>query len=153
MPLHPSIVHFPPVLLLAAAVLYTLGILRKAPQMQLIAFGFHVAGLVFCILAIFTGDYEADRIATDPALKALMERHENLVMMATYGFGMLGLWAFLRQKTTLGWERIAFLGAFVGLLTLLLVGAHQGGRMVFVHGAGTAPAQIQKTSPSPETHP
>jgi uncharacterized membrane protein len=138
MPLHPSIVHFPPVLLLAAAVLYALGLWRKQTIFQVTGFGFHVAGLVFCIVAIFTGDFESSKITAGPELKELMERHENLLMVATYGFGMLGIWAFLRQKSNFTLERIGFVTVFVALLGLMLFGAHQGGKMVYLHGAGTA---------------
>lgn len=138
MPLHPSIVHFPPVLLLAAALLYALGLWRKQTVFQVTGFGFHVAGLVFCIVAIFTGDFEFSNIQAGPELKELMENHENLLMVATYGFGMLGIWAFLRQKSNFVFERIGFVAVFVALLGLMLFGTHQGGKMVYLHGAGTA---------------
>ena len=139
-PLHPSIVHFPPVLLLAAAVLYAIGLLRNHTVYQVTAFGFHVAGLIFSIVAIFTGDFESSGIKAGPELKALMESHENLLMMATYGFGMLGIWAFLRQKSNWIWEKTAFMVIFLGFNGLLLFGAHKGGEMVYLHGAGTVVA-------------
>jgi uncharacterized membrane protein len=136
MPLHPTIVHFPPVLLLSAAVLYALGIIGKKPQMELIAFGFHVAGLLACILAIFTGDFDADFVATDIRLEPAISKHENIVTIATYAFGMLGIWAFLRQKTRFPLEKAAFLVAFVGLVVMLFVGAHFGGKLVYEEGVG-----------------
>jgi uncharacterized membrane protein len=141
MPLHPSIVHFPPVLLLSAAVLYLLAVIRPKHWAEVAGFAFHVSGLIFCILTIFSGDYEASRIATNEAIRALMGRHENLVMMATYGFGMLAVWAFLRQRTRFLWERIAFLVSFLSLIGLLWFGAHLGGRLVYEHGGGIFPMQ------------
>lgn len=150
MPLHPFVVHFPPALLTAAAVLYAAGFLLRRPAVEVVGFCFHAAGLALCILAIFTGDYESDRIGTDAAIRDLMERHENAVMIATYGFGMLGIWAFLRQKSTLWWEKLSFLVAFTGLVALMLVGAHIGGKMVYEHGAGIAPMQEQfQLEPNP----
>ncbi|MFM2376200.1 MAG: hypothetical protein RLZZ165_1297 [Bacteroidota bacterium] len=139
MPLHPSIVHFPPVLLLSAAVLYLLAVIRREHWVEVAGFAFHVSGLVFCILTIFSGDYEASRIVTNDAIRAIMGRHENLVMMATYGFGMLAVWAFLRQKSGFFWERITFLGVFLSLIGVLWVGAHLGGRLVYEHGGGVVP--------------
>lgn len=142
-PLHPAIVHFPPVLLLSAAVLYLIGLIRKQPNLETIAFFFHAAGLLACIAAIFTGDYEADRIAQNAAIHEMVERHEFTVMLATYGFGMLGIWAFLRQKSQIAVEKIAFVVAFVALTGLLGFGAHLGGDMVFGEGAGVVPMQNQ----------
>jgi uncharacterized membrane protein len=154
MPLHPSIVHFPPVLLAAAAVLYGLGLALKRRELDRVAFGFHVAGLLFCIVAIFTGDFEAGLIKVDPAnqpaLHAAMDRHENLVMTATYGFGLMGIWAFLRQKSTLKWERLAFAGLFLGWVVLLFIGAHLGGKMVYEQGAGVRPVQEDLHAPAQE---
>lgn len=136
MHLHPTLVHFPPVLLLSAAALYALGILRKKPNLELIAFGFHVAGLLACILAIFSGDFDADFVSTDARLEAAISKHENIVTIATYAFGVLGIWAFLRQKTRFILEKVAFLVAFVGLVVMLFVGAHFGGKLVYEEGVG-----------------
>ena len=149
MPLHPSIVHFPPVLLLSAAVIYGVGILRKRPQLEVMGFLFHGAGLIFCILAIFTGDYEADRLAGDTSLQAAIGRHENLVMIATYAFGVMGIWAFLRQKGAFVWEKWLFLLVFSGLVVLLGIGAHLGGKLVYEEGAGIQlPSTVQADSAS-----
>jgi uncharacterized membrane protein len=153
MPLHPSIVHFPPVLLVAAAILYGMGITLRKPTMEIVGFGFHVAGLIFCIVAIFTGDYEAERIAMNPVIREGIHRHENLVMMATYGFGMMGIWAFLRQKSNILWEKFVFVLVFSSLVVLLFVGAHLGGKMVYHHGAGIAPLQEQIRQSAPAEEP
>ncbi len=138
-PLHPSIVHFPIVLLIAAGGLYVVGGLLKKPSVERIGFVFHAAGLLGCILAIFTGDYQADHIASNATIDALVQRHESMVTMATYGFGMLGIWAFVRQQSTLKLEKIAFAVLFVGLNVFLGFGAHVGAEMVYDHGAGVAP--------------
>lgn len=137
-PLHPLIVHFPPVLLLVAGVFYILGWAMKRPGLDIIAFCLHAAGLVACIAAIFTGDFEADRFNSDAQLHELIERHESLVMIATYAFGMLGLWAFLRQKSGILLERIGFLIAFWAVTGVLLIGAHRGGILVYEHGVGVS---------------
>ncbi len=142
-PLHPAIVHFPPVLLISAAVLYVIGLIRKNAQLETIGFFFHAAGLLACIAAIFTGDYEADRIAQNTAIHEIVERHEFFVMLATYGFGMLGIWAFLRQKSEIAIEKIGFVVLFVALTGFLGFGAHLGGDMVFGEGAGVVPMQEQ----------
>lgn len=138
MPLHPLVVHFPPVLLLVAGVVYVLGWLMKRPGLDIVAFCLHAAGLIACIAAIFTGDFEADRFNANPQLHELIEGHESLVTMATYAFGMLGLWAFLRQKSSILLERLGFLVAFWAVTIVLLVGAHRGGALVYEHGVGVS---------------
>ena len=135
-PLHPAIVHFPIVLLIAAAGLYIAGWSTRKPLIDVIAFVFHALGLVACIAAIFSGDYQADHIVSNPLLDAAIRQHEALVTYATYGFGLLGIWAFLRQKSTLNWEKAIFVILFVGLNVLIGIGAHAGGELVFGHGAG-----------------
>jgi periplasmic mercuric ion binding protein len=132
-PLHPLLVHYPIVLLVVAAGFYIAGMALRKPLLDVIGFVFHALGLAACIVVIFTGDYEADRIATDPALKAMIQRHESLVTYATYGFGMLGIWAFLRQKSQVMLEKVGFIVLFVGLNVLIGIGAHVGGEMVYLH--------------------
>lgn len=142
-PLHPAIVHFPPVLLFAAAILYILGLVLKQSNLDKMGFFFHAAGLLACLAAIFTGDYEADRIPQNAEIHEIVERHEFLVMLATYGFGILGVWAFLRQKSTIAFEKIGFVCAFIALTIVIGIGAHLGGEMVFEHGAGVQPMEKQ----------
>jgi uncharacterized membrane protein len=141
MPLHPFIVHFPLVLLLAATGFYVAGAFTKKSNWEVAGFVLHVLGLVTCIAAILTGDAQAKVIAQDAAIHGKAELHETMVMIATYGFGGLAIWAFLRQKSTLWLEKVGFLSLFLGLNALLLLGAHVGGEMVYVHGAGVAPMQ------------
>lgn len=141
MPLHPSIVHFPPVLLLTAGVLYWIGIVGRRPQLEVVGFCLHAAGLVAAVAAIFTGDFEADRLSLAPALAAAVERHETWVTFATYGFGLLGIWAFARQNTRHRAEKVAFAAAFTVLLIGIAFGAHLGGTMVYEKGIGVAPME------------
>lgn len=143
------IVHFPIVLLFAAAGLYVAAMVRRHPILDLVAFVFHALGLVACLLAIFTGDFEAEKITT-PAVQAIARQHEALVTYATYGFGLMGIWAFLRQKSEVRAERIAFLVCFIALTVLLAFGGRLGGKLVFEHGVGqlqATPSHVQGVAP------
>jgi uncharacterized membrane protein len=104
-------------------------------------FVLHLSSLIFCIVAILTGDYEESRIAQTPAIHQLAETHETLAMVATWGLGLLAVWAYLRQQASSPLERIAFLLAYFGMIGLIGYSAHLGGAMVFGHGAGVAPMQ------------
>lgn len=143
-PLHPSIVHFPIVLFISAGMLYLLGMLLKRQHLEKTAFFFHAAGLLMAVAAIFTGDYEADRITQSAEMHEVVEKHESMVMLATYGFGMLGIWAFLRQRSRIKFEKIGFLVLYFALMGLIGLGAHEGGELVFEHGAGVVPMQDQQ---------
>jgi uncharacterized membrane protein len=151
-PLHPFVVHFPIVLLLAAAGLYVASLFTRKLQLDIVGFIFHALGLVACIVAIFTGDYEADTILAHPTIMAHIERHETTVTLATYGFGLLGIWALLRQKTRFMAERVAFVLLFVGLNAWIGFGAMLGGEMVFSHGVGVAPMQEQLRQDADTSH-
>jgi uncharacterized membrane protein len=141
-PLHPSIVHFPIVLLLAAAGLYLAGWIGRKPHLEAIGFIFHAIGVVFCIAAILTGDMEAERF--DSRVEGLVSQHELMGTVATYGFGLLGIWAFLRQKTTIFIEKIAFIVLYLGLYVYMGLGASLGGEMVYEHGLGVVSTPAER---------
>ena len=146
-PLHPSIVHFPIVLMISAAGLYIAATISRKPLLDVVAFVFHCVGLISCIVAIFTGDFATSQLTPNSYLEAMIQQHEQLVTIATYGFGLLLIWAFLRQKTTFLAERIAFLLLFVGLNVLTGVGARIGGRMVYEKRAGVTLIECGESMP------
>lgn len=142
-PLHPLIVHFPIVLLIAAAVFYLLSLIRPENGFGKTGFYLHAAGLLFSIAAILTGDYSESNIVQTNAIHELVELHELLGMMSTWGFGLLALWVFLRQKSNIAIEKIVYVVIFWMVIGVLAYSAHLGGRMVYEHGAGIAPMDAQ----------
>jgi uncharacterized membrane protein len=156
-PIHPSIVHFPIVLLLAAAGLYLAGWIGRKPQVEAIGFIFHALGVVACIAAILTGDIEADRL--DTRVERLVSQHEFMGTVSTYGFGILGIWAFLRQKSTIFIEKLAFVILFIGLYVFMAIGSRLGGELVYRYGKGVSwPAEREYldsvySNPSPPLPP
>ncbi|MEM7036315.1 MAG: DUF2231 domain-containing protein [Bacteroidota bacterium] len=142
MPLHPFVVHFPIVLMIVAGVLYFLSILQKgekSTQWRLLGFYAHAAGVGMLLLAIVTGDLAETEIVHTPEIAKMAKTHEMLGMISAWGFGLMGVWAYLRQKSNIYWESVVYVILFWGIIGVMGYSAHMGGRMVYEEGAGVAP--------------
>lgn len=139
LPFHAIVVHFPLVLLLVTGVLYVVGVVRKQDGLLRVGYWMHIAGLVMCVAAILTGDYEESRIVQNADIHELVEQHELLGMVSAWGFGVLGVWAYLRQGSRVLVERVGYVVVYWALLVVLGWAGHVGGRMVFEEGAGVLP--------------
>ena len=138
-PLHPSVVHFPIALLIAAGICYLAHLFLKDRKLDVVGFFLHAGGLLGCIAAIMTGDYAESNMVQTERIHELVELHEQLGMLSAWAFGLLGVWAYLRQKSNIFVERLVFTVLFVGLLGMLGYGSHLGGKMVYEEGAGVVP--------------
>jgi uncharacterized membrane protein len=138
-PLHPAIVHFPIALMFAAGALYLAGFLRKTDILLKAAFAMHIAGLVFGVIAILTGDYAESDLIQNEAIHQLAELHEQLAMIATWAFALLAVWAYVRHRSQVKAEQIAFIVVLLAIIGTTGYTAHIGGTMVYQHGAGVAP--------------
>lgn len=138
-PLHPVIVHFPIALMFAAGALYLAGFLRKADILLKAAFAMHIAGLVSGVVAILTGDYAESQLVQNAAIHALAELHESLAMISIWAFALLAVWAYVRHRSQVKVEKIAFIVLLVAVIGTTGYAGHIGGTMVYQHGAGVAP--------------
>lgn len=136
MPLHPLVVHFPIVLIITAGVFYFLSLFIKDQNFARIAFYLHVAGILGALAAIFTGDSAEHALTNAEAIDALVDKHEAMGQLSTWGFGLLGVWAYLRQQSNIRTEKIVYITVFWALVGLMAYSAHLGGQMVYEHGAG-----------------
>lgn len=156
MPLHPSVVHFPIALLIAAGLCYLASLFLPGKRLEIVGFFLHAGGMLGCIAAILTGDYAESNMIQTPEIHELVETHEQLGTLSTYAFGILGVWAYLRQKSTIFVEKVVFVVLFLGLVGMMGYGSHLGGKMVYEKGAGVLPMQPileqqRQASPSPAT--
>jgi uncharacterized membrane protein len=141
--LHPSISHFPIVLLMVGPlfVLLALWLRDQRRTLMAVAVGLMVAGTLGVYLSASTGD-EAKKAAPQTAeVKQALESHENLgsvvravfsvltVLLAAlqYGPGLLRKELSARAYTTLA---VVFLLLCVGGALVLLNTAHTGGLLV-----------------------
>lgn len=137
--LHPKIVHFPVAMLFLAGLLYLLHFFIRHQNLDRFAFFLHAGGVAATVAAILSGNYaEADIVQTE-AIHEIVEEHEFLGMLTAWAFGLLLVWAYLRQKTKVLLEKIAFTGIFVVGLGLLTIAAAHGGELVYDYGAGVKP--------------
>ncbi|HHG84853.1 MAG TPA: DUF2231 domain-containing protein [Bacteroidetes bacterium] len=157
MPLHPSFVHFPIVLLILAGIIYLLDLILPNKKLGTIGFYLHVGGMLGIIAAILTGDYAENNLVQTREIHDMIETHEQLGMLSAYAFGILGVWAYLRQKSNIVLEKIVFVVMFLGIIGVLSFTSHLGGRMVFEKGAGVVPMEpvleLQRNSPANGGHP
>ncbi len=139
--LHPKIVHFPIAMLFLAGVCYLLHLFIKNQHLDRFGFFLHLGGTLATVAAIFSGNYAESSIVQTEAIHHIVEEHEFLGMLTGWSFGLLLVWAYLRQKTRFLIERIAFIVIFVLGLGVLTIGAAHGGELVYDHGAGVKPME------------
>lgn len=139
--LHPKIVHFPIVMLFLAGICYLLHFFLKKQRLDKFGFFLHAGGLLATVAAILSGDYAESHIVQTEAIHEIVEEHEFLGMLTAWSFGILLVWAFLRYKSKIMVERIAFVIVFVLGLGILTIGAAHGGELVYDHGAGVKPME------------
>ena len=151
-PLHPAIVHFPIVLLLAGFVLAGLSLWLKKRAMYLATCIVIGLGAVGSSVAVSTGEREGESAwIQSEAGEALIDEHEEWAettqMYAWISFAVsFGVVLLQKYKTP------ALVGT--GLLCILMLGTtycvfqtgHLGGKLVYAYGAGVNPGQTNVSS-------
>ncbi len=161
--LHPMVVHFPVALLMVAPLFVLGGVFlegKKARPYFLSGLLLMLLGTCGSFLAGATGDAASEAGNNTPAIKAVLEQHEELAEMTQIMFGVLtavfagfmfvpGLfrkelsWPVMRTVVVL------FLVVYLGGMGVLANTAHQGGRLVHelgIHngaGGGTTVSTAQ----------
>ncbi len=136
--LHPAVVHFPIVLLVAAFVLDVVGFATGRTGPSAAARWAIWVGTVTTGLAVWSGHHagEAAQESLAPMVEALVVRHHDLALVTLGGAAVLSLWRLLvRSDVGFKWQ-LAYLILFAVLLAQLTRTAHLGGRLVFEHGVG-----------------
>jgi uncharacterized membrane protein len=133
--LHPKLVQFPLVLLLAGLVFDACGLVARSPRLHFAAKALSVAGVFFLLLAFVCGVYAEIWAGRAGIPQEQIEQHELVANVASWGFVILTAW-----RLFLGEDRRRSLTAYtvVGLCWygLLVITGHFGGRLVFQYGAG-----------------
>lgn len=155
-PLHPALVHLPvglgivlPLIdLFLAWAIWRAWVTRKA---WLLAIGLHAIVAVGAFAAVNTGDHEGERVE-HRVPKAALEEHEELGE-TTLGFALgalaLAIGAGLVKPGVLHKSALALTCAgAVATAGLAIATGHAGGKLVYLHGAGTSP---ETPAPPPPT--
>ena len=136
--LHPMMVHFPLVLLLASAALEAVGFVRQERRYTWAAQVLLLVGIASLLVAFVAGNFAELWAARQGIPQDPMESHELYATLTSWGFVFLAAWRF-----ALGWNaRRALLVAYLALVTvacgLLIVTGHQGAMLVYERGAAVA---------------
>jgi uncharacterized membrane protein len=152
--IHPLIVHFPIALLLIAPLFIVIGVLQKSKSsfpFLLVALILMALGTASTFVAASSGEAAGQLVDKAPAVKAVLEQHEELAEITEIAFSALTLIfaAILFVPRLLRRERNYVISTMLPLVFLvfyatgaisLMNTAHQGGRLV--HELGVK-AQMQ----------
>jgi uncharacterized membrane protein len=132
--LHPNLVQFPLVLLLAGLIFDLLGLIGRKESFHWAAKRLTGAGTVMLLIAFICGIYAEVWAGRAGIPQHPIEWHEFLANVSSWGFVLLAAW-----RIFLGSRQRAGLGAYVivglGFYILLGLTAYLGGKLVFDYGA------------------
>lgn len=158
LPLHPAVVHLPLALALlspfvaAAAAWFTLRSGARAPWLALVAtLGVALGG---GFAAMNTGESDEERVERVVA-ESLIEEHEEAakVFMASLGLALvLAIGGTFMPGAARKGLVFATIVATIGAAGLGLRTGHQGGELVYTHGAAAAHVAPGKVPPATRAH-
>lgn len=138
---HPIFVHFPIALFITGGFIYLIAPFRDRDFFLKMGFFLHLMGLLGSAASILSGRSAEAEVIHTSQIHELLVLHERLAYLATWLFGMLAIWMYLRQKRIAKIELIAFLLLFWGSNATLGYLSHLGGEMVYQEGAGVLPME------------
>jgi uncharacterized membrane protein len=132
--LHPKLVQFPLVLLLAGLCFDAVGLVARSPRCHFAGRALSVAGVFFLLLAFVCGIYAEIWAGRAGIPQEQIEWHESFANVAAWGFVVLTAWRLLlsedRRRALTAYTIAGF--CWYGLLVAT---GYFGGRLVFQYGA------------------
>src|SRR6516225_5970981 len=164
--LHPLVIHFPIALLLVTPLFIVAGIVinpQKGRPFLVTALALMILGTVGTVMAVLTGEAAAEVAHRSAGVSAVLERHQELAEITCDIFGLLSVIfaailfvpRLLRREATTAAARIlplAFLLFYSAGTVVLVITAHNGGRLVHEFGVHSvlAPTHEATNSAKPE---
>ena len=138
--LHPKLVQFPLVLLLAGLLFDAVALARREERFHWAAKILSAAGTVFLLFAFICGIYAEIWAGRAGIPQDAIEWHEFLANIASWGFVILTAWRLLLDPDR---RRALAVYTVLGLAyySLLVLTAYLGGSLVFDYGAAVTGAQ------------
>lgn len=138
--LHPMVVHFPIVLLIAAVLLDGVTLLRRQVELRTVVLVTYVLGAIAALAGFLTGRQAADSVLLEGAANTALTDHAD---QATVLLWFYGVYAVVRivlhywdPKATQRWVWIAMFIVGASGLYLVVETGTRGARLVFEHGVG-----------------
>lgn len=145
--IHPAIVHFPIALTAVGALSAAVYLVLRREWLRWFAPVLLSLALLGAVAAYFSGESAQDRAEQLGVPQAAIEQHEETGL---WGLGLTGLacllaWATHARRRGV-WISAAVAAAAAGVI---LWNGHQGGELVFIHGAGRVRAPASGSPPTP----
>ncbi|MDD5579009.1 MAG: DUF2231 domain-containing protein [Methylobacter sp.] len=148
--IHPLLVHFPIAFLSAFFVLDIIGTLAKKNQWRSVAGWCLYIGTVALIFTVITGYMAADSVAHGQDVHGIMERLENISLLALALAIILSIWRMISGSLIRSGANGIFLILSASLFILIMLSADLGGLMVYKYGVGVDAVQVSETELSHE---
>jgi uncharacterized membrane protein len=138
--LHPRLVQFPLVLLLAGLICDLAGLVFRSPAFTKSAKALSLTGTFFLLLAFICGIYAEVWAGRAGIPQEQIEWHELMANISSWGFVVLMAWRLFLDETT---RKSLTLYVLIGLAwySLLVITGYFGGKLVFDYGAAVIGAQ------------
>jgi uncharacterized membrane protein len=132
--LHPRLVQFPLVLLLAGLIFDAAGLFARSPRCHFAAKCISAAGTFSLLFAFICGIYAEVWAGRAGIPQEQIEWHELMANIASWGFVVLMAWRlFLSENTRKSLAVYTIIG--LGWYSLLVITGYFGGKLVFEYGA------------------
>lgn len=139
--IHPIFVHFPIALILSGFALDLFAILFKRPNLHIVGRWNLTLGFLGAVVAVLTG-LNAKETVTQHSydIHQLMETHKRIGILVLGLSAILTLLRWLAGSVFINRGKPLYFALSTVLVSLILLGAHYGGRMVYEYNVGgTAP--------------
>ena len=136
--LHPALVHFPLVLLLASVALEAIGFFRREPRYAWAAQMALLVGVALMLVAFVAGNFAELWAARQGIPQDPMESHEWYATLTAWGFVFLAAWRFAMGRSAKRSRVAVYLALAAVACGLLIVTGHQGAMLVYERGVAVS---------------
>lgn len=144
--IHPIFVHFPIALIVVSFLLETAGLYLKKEELRSAAKWNLWIGVFFATFTVGTGLWAEETVKHPEEAHEIMELHETFGWLILVSASLLSLW---KLKAKPEWEekyKFFVLSYYTVMISILIFGAHLGGRLVYEFGTGVNVIQEQSAS-------
>lgn len=133
MPLHPKLVHFPIALFVTALGFDLLSLMFRKEGLHKTAFNMYILAALITPLVVRTGMWESERLNLH---HPVLDRHRMFALWTMWVslMSLPVLWFF--KKEIPRYFRILFILLLIGVVGVVTLAGHNGGRMVYEYGVG-----------------